>query len=138
MEIKEIINKISSTQEEIYNYIVNTEHWLFYWIASKEVQDFIKEYPEDYDDRVHLQVTKIGLSSSVVLEFDDHPNDVGSIERFAFLYTFRDLAKARWLEWNGKVKELQIEEKEKELAYHKKRIGEIEKAILDLKTNNNE
>ena len=133
MEVKEIINKISSIEEEIYNYIINTEHWLFYWIGNKEVQDFIKEYPEDYDDRVHLQVSNINSSPSFVIKFDEHPDDIKSIERYGVLYTFRDIVKARWLEWNGKVKEYQIKEKEEELAYHKKKVGEIEKEILELK-----
>lgn len=134
MEAIEIIEKISSIKKEIYDYIINTEHWLFYWIANKEVQDIIKEYPEDYNDRVHLQVSNISSASpSFVIKFDDHPNDVESIERYAVLYTFRDIVKANWLEWNGKVKERQIEEKEEELAYHKKRINEIEKTILELK-----
>ena len=133
MEVKEIINKISSIEGEIYNYIINTEHWLFYWITNSEVQDFIKEYPEDYEDRVHLQVSNIGSSPSFVIKFDEHPNDIGSIERYAVLYTFRDVVKARWLEWNGKVKELQIKEKEEELAYYKVKVGEIEKEILELK-----
>ena len=133
MEAKEIIDRITSIEKEVYNYITNTEHWLFYWIANKEVQDFIKEYPEDYDDRVHLQVSNISTSPSFVIKFDDHPNDVVSIERYAVLYTFRDTVKARWLEWNNKVKELQIEEKEKELAYYKKKIVETEKEIKELK-----
>jgi len=133
MEVKELINRIYVLDSDIYKYITDTEHWLFYWIANKEVQDFIKEYPEDYDDRVHLQVSNISPSPSFVIKFDGHPNDIGSIERFAVLYTFRDIVKARWLEWNGKVKECQIEEKEKELAYHKKKIDEIEKEILELK-----
>lgn len=134
MEVKEIINKITSIEEEIYNYITNTEHWLFYWIANKEVQDFIKEYPEDYDDKVHLQVGSISCSPSFVIKFDDHPNDIKSIERYGVLYTFRDVVKARWLQWNRKVKELQIEEKEKELAYYKEKVSETEKAILELKS----
>ena len=133
MEVKEIINKISSIEKEIYNYIVNTEHWLFYWITNKEVQNFIEEYPEDYDDRIHLQVRKIGSSPSFVIKFDEHPNDIGSIERCCNLATFRDSVKARWLEWNGKVKELQIRDKEKEFAYYKKKILEIEKEIKELK-----
>ncbi len=133
MEVKEIIGKITSIEEEIYNYITNTEHWLFYWIANKEVQDFIKEYPEDYEDKVHLQVGSISCSPSFVIKFDDHPDDIRSIERYGVLYTFRDVVKARWLEWNGKVKELQIEEKENELAYYKEKVSETEKAILELK-----
>ena len=133
MEVKEIIEKISSIEEEIYNYIINTEHWLFYWIANKEVQNFIKEYPEDYDNRVHLQVSNISSSPLFVIKFDEHPNDVRSIERYGILYTFRDTVKAKWLEWNGKVKERQIEEKEKELAYYKEKVVKTEKEIQELK-----
>ncbi len=133
MESKEIIEKISSIEEEIYNYIINTEHWLFYWITNKEVQDFIKEYPEDYDDMVHLQVSNISSSPSFIIKFDTHPDDIESIERYAVLYTFRDSVKAKWLEWNGKVKELQIKEKEQELAYYKKKVSDTEKEIKELK-----
>lgn len=133
MEVKELINKISVLDSDIYKYITDTEHWLFYWISNKEVQDFIKEYPEDYEDRVHLQVSNISSSPSFVIEFDEHPNDIGSIERYAILYTFRDIVKAKWLEWNGKVKELQIKEKEEELAYYKKKVSDTEKEIKELK-----
>lgn len=70
-----------------------------------------------------------------MIKFDDHPNDVTDIVRYAVLFTFRDTVKARWMEWNGKVKELQIEEKEKELIYYKKKVVETEKEINELKKN---
>ena len=133
MEVKELINRIYVLYSDIYKYITDTEHWLFYWIANKEVQDFIKEYPEDYEDMVHICVENIGASSMIRIAFDEHPNDIKSIQRYAVLSTFRDSVKARWLEWNGKVKEVQIKEKEKELAYYKKKVGEIENEILELK-----
>jgi hypothetical protein len=133
MDVIELIDKISLIKKEIYNYIIDTEHWLFYWIENKEVQDFIKEYPEDYNDRVHLHIIGISSMPFFRIKFDDHPNNVEYIERFANLATFRDSVKARWLEWNGKVKELQIKEKEKELAYHKDKVDKIEKEILELK-----
>ena len=133
MEAKELINRISVLESDVYKYITDTEHWLFYWITNKEVQDFIKEYPEDYEDRVYLQIRNISSSPSFIIEFDDHPYDIESIERYANLATFRDSVKARWLEWNGKIKELQIEEKEKELAYYKEKVSDTEKEINELK-----
>ena len=133
MEVKELINRISVLDSDIYKYITDTEHCLFYWIANKEVQDFIKEYPEDYDDRVYLQVSNISSSPSFIIKFDDHPDDIKSIERFGVLATFRDSVKARWLEWNGKVRELQIKEKEHALEYYKKKVIETEKEINELK-----
>ena len=71
--------------------------------------------------------------ASFPIDIDRGEHDVGSIERYGNLVTFRDSVKARWLEWNGKVKELQIKEKEEELAYHKVKVCEIEKEILELK-----
>lgn len=135
MEAKEIIEKISSIEKEIYTYIIGTEHWLFYWITNKEVQDFIKEYPEDYEDRVHLSVYSLSPNSpQFEISFDDHPNDVEHIQRYGVISTFRDSVKAKWLEWNGKVKDMQIEEKEKELAYYKEKVVKTEKEIDELKT----
>ena len=133
MEVKKLIEKISSIEEEIYNYIINTEHWLFYWITNKEVQDFIKEYPEDYEDMVHLRVNYLSSSPLFKIYFDEHPDGVISIERYGVLPTFRDSAKAKWMEWNGKVKDLQLAEKEKELAYYKKKVIETEEYIAELK-----
>jgi hypothetical protein len=68
-----------------------------------------------------------------VIKFDDHPNDIRSIERYANLITFRVSVYAKWREWNGKVKELQIKEKEKELAYYKEKVISTEKEIKELK-----
>ena len=133
MEAKELINRISVLESDVYKYIIDTEHWLFYWISNKEVQEFIKEYPEDYDDRVHLQIRNISSSPYFVINFDEHPNDIGHIERYANLATFRDSVKAKWLEWNDKVKEMQIRDKEKELAYYKEKVAKTEKEIKELK-----
>ena len=133
MEVGEMLDKISSMKEEIYNYVVNTDHWLFYWIANKEVQDFIREYPEDYEDRVHLQVQYVHSSPLFQIQFDEHPSDIESIERYGVLATFRDSVKAKWLEWNGEIKKMQIKEKEKELAYHRQKVIETEKEIDELR-----
>lgn len=133
MEVNDIINNISSIKDEIYNYIVDTEHWIFYWITNKEIQDMIKEYPEDYEDRISLGIESIGPSISCKISFYEHPNDLSCIIRYAVLQTFRDSVEARWLEWSGKIKDRQIKEKERELTYYKRRVAEIEKEIVELK-----
>lgn len=133
MEVTNIINNILSIENDIYDYIVNTEHWLFYWITNSEVQDMIEAYPEDYEDYISLHINSIGPSITCRISFRDHPDGISDITRYAVLLTFRDSVKARWLEWNGKVKELQISEKEEELAYYKKRVSETEREIEELK-----
>lgn len=130
---EELIGEIVSLTKKVRDYVINTEHWLFYWITNKEVQDFIKEYPEDYEDMVNLEVRNIATSPTFVIFFEDHPYGIDRIERYAVLSTFRDSVKTRWLEYNGSIKEMQIKEKEKELTYHKKKVGEIEKELEELK-----
>ena len=133
-DIKEILNNITLLKDDILYYIINTEHCLFNWISNKEIQNFIKAYPEDYEYMFHLSVSTIGTSPLIRISFDEHPDDVTYIERYTVLPTFRDTTKARWMEWNGKVKELQISEKEKELNYYKKKVDETEKEIEELKS----
>lgn len=132
-DIKEILNNITLLKDDILDYITSTEHCLFNWISNKEVQNFIKAYPEDYEYMFHLSVSSVGTSPLIRISFDEHPDDVTYIERYTVLPTFRDTTKARWMEWNGKVKELQISEKEKELNYYKKKVDETEKEIEELK-----
>ena len=135
MEAEEIIEKISLIENAIRDYVINTEHWIFYWIDNEEVQDFIKEYPDDYEDRIDLHVNTInGSSISFSITFKDHPYAYGvvKITRFGLLPTFRDTVKAKWMEWNGKIKEKQIEEKEEDLAYYKRKVEEIEKELKKL------
>ena len=132
-DIKEIISNVESLRKDILDYITSTEHCLFNWISNKEVQNFIKAYPEDYEYMFHLSVCSIGASPLIRISFDDHPDDVTYIERYTVLPTFRDTTKAKWMEWNGKVKELQISDKEKELNYYKRKVAETEKEIEELK-----
>lgn len=135
MELKNILSKIENIEKDILNYITNTEHYLFYWISDKAVQNFIKEYPDDYEDRFYIIVINVSDSPIIRIYFEDHPDEVEYVERYAILSTFKDFTKARWLEWNGKVKEIQIAEKEKEIEYFKKKLEETEKELEELKRN---
>lgn len=132
-DIKEIIDNVSSLRDDILDYITGTDHCLFNWISNKEVQNFIKAYPDDYENRFYITVLYVSSSPLIKISFDDHPDDIEYIERYTVLSTFRDTTKVRWMEWNGKVKELQISEKEEELKYYKKKVYETEKEIEELK-----
>ena len=132
-DIKEIIDNVSSLRDDILDYITGTNHCLFNWISNKEVQNFITAYPEDYEFRYHLSVININTTPLIKIIFDEHPDDIEYIERYAVLSTFRDTTKAQWMTWNGKLKEMQISEKEKELKYYKKKVNETKNEIEELK-----
>lgn len=133
MNIKEILNDITWLEDEILDYITSTEHCLFNWISNKEIQNFIKAYPEDYENMFHLTVRYASSTPLIKISFVGHPDDIEYIERYTVLSTFRDTTKAQWMTWNGKLKEMQISEKERALEYYKRMVDETEKEIEELK-----
>lgn len=135
MELKNLLSKIEDVQKDILDYIVSTEHYIFNWIYDKEVQDFIKEYPNEYEDMIYINVIKAGIFPRIRICFKGHPEGVEYIDRDTYLSTFKDSVKARWLEWNGMVKEKQIAEKEEQLEYYKEQVEKTEKELEELKRN---
>lgn len=133
MELKNILSKIENIEKDILDYILNTEHYIFNWISNKEVQEFIKEYPDDYEDLIYLNIIDVNIIPKIRICFENHPNNVEYIEKYTFLPTFKDSTKAKWLEWNGKIKEKQILTKEQEVEYFKKQLEKVEKELKELK-----
>ena len=129
MEAKELIERYSSLSYDVREYIVNTPHCIMYWIGNEEVQRFIEEYPDDYEDMFDIQVLSVSTSTSVRITFHDHPDGVTNIVRYCVLPTFRDSVNASWLRWNGKVKELRIENLREELEYFKRKVAETEELL---------
>lgn len=132
-EVKKIVDKVLALRDDIYSYIVDTEHWLFYWIKNKEVQDFVRKYPEDFENMIHMSIVSVDSHPQVRITFDEHPSNIDYIERYVVLETFRVSVKARWEEWNGNVKEMQIAKKTKELSYYKRKVSETENELDALK-----
>lgn len=132
MELKNILSKIENIEKDILDYITNTEHYIFNWIYCTAVQDFIKEYPDEYEDLIYLQVTNVSQSPTIRIYFTGHPDEIEYIERCTFLPTFRDIAKAGWLKWGGNIRKTQITEKKREVEYHKKQLEKVEKELEEL------
>ena len=133
MEIDNLISEIKKIKSDILDYILNTEHYIFNWISNKEVQEFIKEYPDDYEDLIYLNIVDVNITPKIRICFENHPNDVEYIEKYTFLPTFKDSTKANWMEWNGKIKEKQILTKEQEVEYFKRQLEKVEKELEELK-----
>ena len=108
---------------------MDTPHFIMYWIENREVQRLIEEYPDDYENMVSIIVRNVSAHTEVEISFSDHPDAVESISRYCVLLTFRDTAKARWLKWSGKTKEMRIQRLQEELDCYKRRIADIEEQL---------
>ena len=135
MELKNLFENIEKVEKDVLDYILNTEHYIFNWISNVEVQDFINEYPDEYEDMIYIIVINVSTSPTIRIYFEKHPDGVEYIERYTVLSTFRDTTKASWLEWNGEVKKRQILAKEQEVEYFKRQLEKTEKELEFLKNN---
>ena len=102
---------------------------MVYWISNKEVQNFIKEHPDDYDDMVDIEVENISQNPLIRIIFQDHPDDIEHISRYCYLSTFRESAKARWMEFSGKLREYQLNELKKALEYYERKVQQTKEEI---------
>ena len=75
MELENLLSKIENVKKDILDYIVSTEHYIFNWIDDKNVQDFIKEYPDEYEDMIYLHVIHASSSPTIRIYFENHPDD---------------------------------------------------------------
>ena len=129
----DILYSIDKLEKEVYDYIVNTDHWLLYWITNKEVQDFIKGNPDDFEDKVSLSISGIhGSSIYCKIMFEDHPKDVEYIQRYCVLSGFRDSVEKNWSQYSNNIKEYQTKELKKNLEYYKRKLKETEESLREL------
>ena len=132
-----LLDKIFSLENEVLDYLEETDNWIFYWIDNKEVHRFIEAYPEDYANMVYLRVVNLSAAPLVRIIFDEHPDGISSIERCVVLKTFREVTKYRWDMWNGKVDKILLEQKAKELSFHEKRASDLKREIAEIEKSGN-
>lgn len=110
MTPEEIKHAAIVLKNEIKKYILDTPHWIVYWIANKEIKELIDEYPNDYEDRVSIEVDSIDVNPSIRINFDNHPYEIEYITRFCNLSNFRKEVEKKWSELEGNINEYRIKE----------------------------
>jgi hypothetical protein len=132
MEAKDLISNIAKLEVEVVNYIKETDHWLFYWIDNKDVQDFVKEYPNEFEEMCHLYIYELSSLPVFDITFDEHPCGIDSIKSYANLSTFRDVVDAKWKEWNLNIKEKSISDKQEEIKFYKEKLEKAKEELRKL------
>ena len=133
IDILEVIDRVNECQKDILKYIYNFEGWPLYWITNVEVEEFIKFYPDDFEERMYLEVSNLnGNSCTFNIYFHDHPNDVDRITRSCILSTFKDTLSARKAEKKGKMKEYKKQQLLDAKTYYENCLEDVEKRIKEL------
>ena len=130
----ELITRYSDLERDIKKYITDTENWLYYWIDNPEVKNYLREFPDDWEDGVFLSIYSLsGNCMQCTISFKEHPDDVDSITRWCYLNNFRNNTIVKYKQWHSGVRERQLEELNEELEYYAKKAKEVETKINKLK-----
>lgn len=137
--ILDIIEDIIKLRQEVEQYILNTPHYIFYWIANREIKDYIEEFPEDFEENIAIKVDGVsGCTATITIIFNHaHPYGVESIKRFCVLSSFREVTEKYYAEFNGSITELKLKELHKQLDYYKKKVSDLEEDIAKIKSPSN-
>lgn len=128
--------------EKIKEYIVSTPNWIFYFIHNEEIIDLLKEYPNNWEERIdEISINYLhGSTVSITIVFTEYTFDGSSSDKFSFqryieLPRFEETVKKYYSETRGRVSEWKIEELTHELNFYKAQAEKLEKEIKYLKDN---
>lgn len=139
-DITKITDNINKVTQDVYNYIVETPHYIFYWLWKDEVRNFIKDNP-DYEDKITISV--VFISSSYLGEtsayVDINLYDGFKVETLHSMWcnisAFRSEAIAHWEKSNGKLTEQRIQELEQARDTIRQELAKTEEKIKKLKNS---
>lgn len=128
--------------EKIKEYILSTPNWIFYFIHNREIMDLLREYPNNWEERIdEISVNYLhGSTISITIvfteyTFDGFSSDKFSFQRFIELPRFEETVKEYYSETRGNVNEWKIKALQQNLNYYKKEVEKIEEQIKFLQDN---
>jgi len=139
-DIKEILNDITTLEDEVYHYIKSTPNWICYWLDNPNIKDFLIAHPDDYNQNVSLELISIDTSMFTcnVYLYERETDTEECVELVGFLSNFRQTVEARWKEWKSDYKQRKIKEIEEGIVFHKEKVVTLEKELNKLKEQINE
>ena len=130
-DLKTILTDITNLRKKISDYVINTEHWIYYWISSDEILNLIEEYPENYEEKVSISLMSI-QNDSCLFRIKIDTDSLSYIDRYCIISTFRNTVKARYLQFNDEIKKKKLDELYENLEYYERIVKETKEKINKL------
>jgi hypothetical protein len=135
-----LVNNVSEIINSVEEYISSNEDWVFYFLnpiiesgTNKPLEDCVKEHPNDWND--YVTFTVINLSNSFVqisINIDDNSDDGIELKRYIHILTFEDTVSRNKKLFDGKFKELKMENIKESIMRIKQLLSEKEKELSEL------
>lgn len=132
--IRNIIGKCSNLLNEIKEYILSNDKWLYYFIANNAVFDLLVEHPDDWSPYVELRVESFS-STSVYVEImilDESKEVDKDLFRYLSFPGFEEQTLRLYNEYHNDALTKAIKDKRHELEYYKSQASQVEKELAKL------
>ena len=128
-QLSDILKNYEDLKKQVYDFITNTEHFIFYWIEEGEVKSFIKKNPDNYEELMKLSVVSISETSAWVIIRFANANNLSTRCDFG---SFKEYTLYQWEKFNGQLKQHRIRQIKNEINYYRQKLAENEELLKGL------
>ena len=140
---KSIVERSYKLMEDIRNYIVSNENWIYYFLnplvqseSNKSIEDIINRFPSNWIDYIDIQIIDFNASTvKVIIEIDDDYETPIRLTRFINIEHFSDIIERNKKLINNKINGIKITKLKEDIEFYKNILGEKEAELENLLTN---
>lgn len=140
---KSIIERSLKLMEDIRNYILSNENWIYYFLnplvqseSNKPIEDIINRFPSNWIDYIDIQVIYFNASTvKVIIEIDDDYETLLRLTRFINIEHFSDIIERNKKLINNKINGIKITKLKEDIEFYKNILGEKQTELKNLLTN---
>ena len=140
-----IVNRSLKLMEDIRNYILSNEDWIYYFLnplvkqeSNKYIEDIINRFPSNWIDYIDIQIIDFNASTvKVIIEIDDDYETPIRLTRFINIEHFSDIIKRNKKLIAGKINGIKITKLKEDIEFYKNILGEKQAELKNLLTNKN-
>lgn len=140
---KSIVERSYKLMEDIRNYILSNENWIYYFLnplvqseSNKSIEDIINRFPSNWIDYIDIQIIYFNASTvKVIIEIDDDYETPIRLTRFINIEHFSEIIERNKKLINDKINDIKITKLKEDIEFFKSILGEKQTELENLLTN---
>lgn len=140
---KSIVERSYKLMEDIRNYILSNENWIYYFLnplvqseSNKSIEDIINRFPSNWIDYIDIQIIDFNASTvKVIIEIDDDYETPIRLTRFINIEHFSEIIERNKKLINDKINDIKITKLKEDIEFYKSMLGEKQTELKNLLTN---
>lgn len=140
---KSIDERSYKLMEDIRNYILSNENWIYYFLnplvqseSNKPIEDIINRFPSNWIDYIDIQIIEFNASTvKVIIEIDDDYETPIRLTRFINIEHFSEIIERNKKLINDKINDIKITKLKEDIEFFKSILGEKQTELEKLLTN---